>query len=96
MGIKLNGHDIPWSLVVAGVAFIGTAGGLQWQVNNNTKVVESVIPTVTQVAVLKNTQEQIKKDLGNIEAHTAAQTQLLNEVVRQLAILNERQSRDPE
>lgn len=91
MGIQLNGTQVPWGFVAAAATVLISIGGLQWQVRSNAEEIRKheVIPI--KVAVLETTQQDIKQELAEINAHSAAQTELLNQAVRQLAALNAKQ-----
>ena len=91
-GIRLN-----WTLAIVAAGVLITVGGMQWQILDNSEEIEVHVDEPAhreverELAVVKTTQEDIKENLTKIEAHTQAQTLLLNQVVTELALMNERE-----
>lgn len=94
MGIQVNGSQLSWGFVAALCTVLVGVGGIQWQVFDNTEEIDSHLrapshaEAQTQLAVLRTTQENIQKQMEQMNAHQSAQTELLNQAVRQLAELN--------
>ncbi len=94
MAISVNGTVVPWGVIATVAAALVGYGALQFQVSDNQadlhehKDLVGHPETATNVAVLSTSQAAIQNDLRKIEAHTKAQTELLNQVVYQLAELN--------
>jgi hypothetical protein len=89
--MKVNGSEISGWAIGAAVTALLAAGALQTQVRFNANEIEkhedqpAHVPASNQITSLSVTQESIKEDLNKIEKHTAAQTVILNEILRELA-----------
>lgn len=84
MPLRINGHQLPWSIVTSAIVFTFWLGGLSFAVKANTDEIEKSSSTDERLARIEEKQESFKEDVAEIKdeqkTHSALLVQVLTEV----------------